>query len=214
MSFSEIYCARYSSHFYLSTCDLISKKISKNFSNISMVRKIFVELSNEIPEISENSAKEPISIFDSQVESFLVLYLIKLHKPLVSVTDLRLSKKNLNTRFLKIAFSKKEDIYLFLLNFFLENLDDLVMKIQNFDSNPNRNLISREVLGIKIFAITMGLPVGSFLGLKNLFSQSIFDFRLRKLNLNIRFLFETFCFENSDVSKDSIQNVPLFWISC
>ena len=120
-----------------------------------------------------------LSDFDPQVESFLVIYLIKLHKPLVYVTDLRLSKKKLNTRFLKIAFSKKEDIYLFLLNFFLENLDDLVIKIKNFDDNLSRNLIYKEVLGIKKFAITMSLPIGSFLGLKILFSQSIFDFRLK-----------------------------------
>lgn len=214
MSFSEIYYARYSSHFYLSTCDLISKKISKNFSSIPMVKKIFVELSNETSEIVGNSVKEPISTFDAQVESFLVLYLIRLHKPLVFVADLRLSKKDLNTRFLKIAFSKKEDIYLFLLNFFLENLHDLVIKNQTSESNPSQNLVHEEILGIKNFAITMGLPVGSFLGLKNSFSQSSFDLRLRKLNLNIRFLFETFCSKNSDLSKNSIQNVPLFWISC
>ena len=120
MSFSELNNARYSSNLYLSTCDLINKNTFKSSFNRPSLKKIFLELPTSIFGTVEDSLKESSNNSDVQVESFLVLYLIRLHKPLVFLNNSTSLKKDSNICSVKVVFSEQEDIYLFLLNLFVE----------------------------------------------------------------------------------------------
>ena len=214
MSFSELNNARYSSHSYLSACDLINKNIFKSFFNRPSVEKLFLELPTSVFETVEDSLKESNSSSDVQVESFLVLYLIRLHKPLVFLDSSTSLKKNSNACFVKIAFSEQEDIYLFLLNLFVENLSELVIEIKDLSNSFGKTWIQDDILALKNFAVNGSLPVEAFLGLENSFSKSSFDSKLRRLDLKIRFLFEVFGCKSFSPSRNYIRNIPLFWISC
>lgn len=214
MSFSELNNARYSSHSYLSACDLINKNIFRSFFNRPNIEKLFLELPTSVLETVEDSLKESSGSPDVQVESFLVLYLIRLHKPLVFLNSLASSKKDSNACSVKIAFSEKEDIYLFLLNLFVENLSELVIEIKDLSNNFEKTLIQDDILVFKNFAINGSLSIGAFLGLEDSFSKSSFDSKLRRLDLKIRFLFEVFGCKNFSPSRNYIRNIPLFWISC
>ena len=141
MSFSQLNDTRYSSHFYLSTCDLINKNLFKNFFNRPRVEKIFLELPTRTSEAVEDSLKGVSGGSDVQVESFLVLYLIRLHKPLVFLNTSTLSNNDSNTCSVKVTLSEEEDIYLFLLNLFVENLDELIIDVKdsiNFFENKSK----------------------------------------------------------------------------
>ena len=213
MSFSELNNARYSSHSYLSACDLINKNIFKSFFNQPSIEKLFLELPTSIFETVEDSLKESSGSSDVQVES-LVLYLIKLHKPLVFIDNSTSLKKSSNTCSVKIAFSEQEDIYLFLLNLFVENLSELVIEIKDLFNSFERTLLQDDILALKNFAINGCLPIGAFLGLENSVSKSSFNSKLRRLDLKIRFLFEVFGSKDFSPSRNYIRNIPLFWISC
>ena len=213
MSFSETNNARYSSHYYLSTCDLINKNVLDNLCHRPKVEKIFLELSPSDLSSTEDSFQTTINGGDYQIESFLLLYSIRLHKPLVSLSCSKQSKKDSNSHSLKMIISEEEDIYLFLLVFFIENLSELVDKNSSVYCLESK-LSCGANLYHKKFALNYSLLVGSFFDLEDFSSRSSFDAKLRKSSLKVRFLFETYESKDFNVSKEFVRNVPLFWISC
>lgn len=212
MSFSEINNARYSSHFYLSNCDSINKNVFNNLCYRPKVKKIFLEFSPNDLDLTEDSFQTFTNGGDHQIESFLLLYSTRLHKPLVSLSCSALSKKDLGNYSLKVVISNEEDMYIFLLVFFIENLSELV------DKNSSVYCIEKELqsgglLCNRKFALNYSLAVGSFFDLEDFSTKSSFDSKLRKSKLKVRFLFEAYRSKDLGLSKESVRNIPLFWMS-
>ena len=213
MSFSEINNAKYSSHFYLSTCDLINKNQFDNFCHKPEIEKIFLEFSPNDFDSAEDSSQAFISGGDHQVESFLLLYSARLYKPLVSLSSSTSPKKDSTNYSLKIVISKKEDIYLFLLVFFLENISELVDKNSSVYC-VEKKLKSGGIFCHRKFALNYSLLVGSFFDLSDFSTRNNFDLGLRKSKMKVRFLFGTHRAKDFDLSKEFVRNIPLFWMSC
>ena len=213
MSFSEVNHAKYSSHFYLSACDSINKNVFSNFCNKPKVKKIFLELFTNAVSFSQESLQSVSGTTETQIEAFLVLYSIRLRRPLISPNYLESSKKDYNGCSLKLIFSKEDDIYLFLTTLFVENLNELSSEDLSAPYTK-KDLSCSNILEQKDYVINNSLTVGSFFELEDTFKKNGFDLKLKKSELRVRFLFETHSFKGLQMSKESIRSVPLFWISC
>ena len=209
MSFSEINSAKYSSHFYLSSCDLINKNVFDNLCYRPKIEKIFLEFSPDGLDSVEDSFQTSTNGSDHQIESFLLLYSASLYKPLISLNCSTLSKKDSANYFLRTVISKDEDMYLFLLVFFVENLSELT------DKNSSVYCIEKELKSSGVFcrrkfALNYSLVVGSFFDLEDFSSKNDFDLRLKKSRLKVRFLFKSYRSKNFSLSKEFVRNIPLF----
>ena len=212
MSLSEINNARYSSHFYLSNCDLINKNRFGSFCQRPEIEKIFLEFSPNDFDSTEDSSQVLSNGGDHQIESFLLLYSARLHKPLVSLNCSVSPKKDSTGYSLKTVISGEEDVYLFLLVFFLENLDELI------DKNSAVYCVEKEskvgdLFCHRKFALNYSLKVGSFFDLDDFSGKNNFDLNLRKSKVKIRFLFGAYRSKSFNLSKEFVRNVPFLWMS-
>lgn len=214
MLLSEINCARYSSHFYLSTCDLVYKNLLPTSTNLPVVRSVCVELSaNDTINVNDSSqifCDDP----ESRIEAFLLLFSITMSKPLIALLYSSVNKVDCyDGCFLRLFLFEKEDIYLFLLSFFIENPKELVVK------DLLANAVEKEYVCVegshsKIFALSTNLSPTSSFALEDFSRKNNFDPKIEKYKLRIRFIYETHDSESSCYSEEFVRNIPLFWMSC
>ena len=216
MLLSEINCARHSSHFYLSTCDLVNKNSLYNFSGVPRIQNIYLELSANDNAIMNDSFPNFCEDVENRTEAFLLLFSLRLTKPWVFLREPSLKIVNSNSGFcLKLVLSKEEDIYLFLLSLLTENPKELVMQKLLADL-ITKQTTSTNTSHQKVFALSTNLFSKSFFALEDFLKKNNFDPRLEKCKLRLRFVLETYV-SNLDkcyYSESFIRNIPLFWMSC
>ena len=214
MLLSEINCARYSSHFYLSTCDLVYKNLLPTSTNLPVVRRVCLELAaNDTINVNDSSrifCDDP----ESRIEAFLLLFSVTMSKPLIALLYSSINKVDCyDGCFLRLFISEEEDIYIFLLSFFIENPKELVVK-DLLANAVEKEYISMEASHSKIFALSTDLsPLSSF-ALEDFSKKNSFNPKIEKYKLRVRFIYETHDSANSCYSEEFIRNIPLFWMSC
>lgn len=212
MTFSEIGNVKYSNSLYLSTCDLINKNMFRSITHIPKVNKICLDLAHFGVNVSETSGKKVSFNDDHELESFFVLYLIKLTQALICTGSSSLTTES-NIRLLQIVLRKEEDIYLFLSNLFVENLEVLKVK-DSFFLDSIKAVIHECSLEKKVFALESCLRMGFLLDVEDFMIENEISSEVKTSKVSVYFLFEIYNLEYQKLSKDCIRNIPFFWISC
>jgi len=192
----------YSYNLYLSDCDLINKYTLRNVYQKPHIKNIVVDFS--IKNETSNAVSASISA--------AVIYVLTNFYPYVITKKSKNSNsdkhKNNSTEYnFKAIFSNKQEINSFLSTLLVENwntllLDDFVLFSSKF--NETKICHEKEVFKIKI-------PIQSFFELDMFFSKVATEINPKNFEINLNLLF--FNFTVGQNRKNTIQNLPNFWIS-
>ena len=206
--------SNYTYNSYLSDCDLLNKYHLTEYSKTPKVKSLIIQLPiKEMINSLESSGKNSLDP-DVQLKSFVLLYILNLFLPYVSFnrTDSVGSNKTKGSVLdghLEIVLLETDSIDIFLSSFFVENwnrisendcfsFNSLGKKKKIFESNQF------DFFSVKISANCI-FDVFDFL------NKNLLDVNPKDLNLTIKFVFENLV-SNLD-KKNSIKNIPFFWIS-
>ena len=186
---------------YLSNCDLINKYSLNSLKKKPKLKKITLELSSHDILNSFESLRKNEADFDVRVNSFVVLYVFYSFLPYIKFV------KGDGTSFLlKISLFDLDDIHFFLVNFFIENWENLVLedfsflgKYTYFSKYPNS------------FVIQHSIPL--FFELDDFLAKNSFGIIPKNLNFKSKFLFQIQNFKNKVMAEKRIKNIPPFWIN-
>lgn len=182
---------------YLSSCDLINKKSLSHVSATPSVGHVSISLS-----LCE---KDPSSCsFNELEESFLLLYLIGLRRPLLSFNR----QGDYDSFKVESFVFKRDEINSFLVHLFTENINQLVVEKR---LNSLRPFIEGELFDVK-----SRINVESYTEIRDFLEDNRLDQRLKRLHFNVQTFFGN-CYlnlESKSLTKELTQNVSFFWISC
>lgn len=182
----------FSNSLYLSNCDLINRKSLTCVSVMPGVDRLSISVSSSENDSSSRS-------FNELEESFLFLYLIGLRKPLLS-----LNRRSDETDSFKaeLIFSKKADMSSFFVHLFSENTSQLMLE--------------KRSKGTNLLDVKSKINVEFYMEIRAFLEDNRLDQKLKRLNFSIQTFFRG-CGLNlggKNSSKDFIQNVSFFWMSC
>ena len=182
---------------YLSNCDLINKRSLSHISATPSVGHVSISLSLCGNDSSSRS-------FNELEESFLLLYLIGLRRPVLSF-----SRQGDYDSFKVESFvSKKDDINSFFVHLFTENMSQLVVE-------KRLNLL-RPFIDGELFDVKSNINVESYTEIRDFLEDNRLDQKLKRLRFNVQTFFGN-CYlnlESKSLTKELTQNVSFFWISC
>ena len=196
---------------YLLDCDLLNKYSIKNINQAPKLKKIILELPlEELIKASESSTGSEVND-DTQIQSFLILYLLSAFIPYIVFKKSKRLKDSLKKFSVKFVLSEKSDINNFLVTFFVENWFKL--KVQDFILFKNRihNVNSCFITDSK-FTFNTKVPINSFIEIENFLNQSNMGLNSKELFLNINFLIHNPLPYKIENSTFFVKNLPLFWI--
>jgi hypothetical protein len=140
MYLSSINCLKNTNTNYLSSCDLINKYNVTNINKIPRLNKIAIEVSSyDILNSSEIAGKNELDS-ELQIKSFFILYLIQALIPFISFNNSKKVKEDGLSYSLKVVLSNEDEIYSFLVKFFVENWNKLLAEDFSFWSKSNDNI--------------------------------------------------------------------------
>jgi len=186
---------------YLSCCDLINKYSLNSLKKAPKLKKITLELSSyDILNSFESSQKNEADM-DVRVNSFVIFYLFHSFLPYIAFI------KGEGTNFLlKISFFDVNDIYFFLVNFFVENWEKLVL--ENFSFFSKYTYFSKYPNN---FIIQHSIPF--FFELNDFLVKNPFGIISKNLSFKSKFLFQIQNFKNKVTAEKSIKYISPFWIN-
>jgi hypothetical protein len=179
---------------FLSSYDIIIKYNIREINSLPCIKDFTIKAISTTGSKNDNA----MHIF-SNIKKFFLLYTFFAFSPKISNEYTNTQKKGqsqIENCFFQISLRKKEDIYAFLFNFFLENENKIVF---NYKANEFANKKSN-----KITSIT---PIMDLQGIRYLLLNPFLKIDLKEIFLKIEF--ETL---NSSY-KNTHKNFPLFWNS-
>lgn len=212
MYLSSINCLKNTNTNYLSSCDLINKYNINNINKIPKLNKVAVEVSSyDILNSSEISGKNELDS-ELQMKSFFILYLIQALIPFISFSNSKKVKEDGLSYSLKIVLSDEDEIYSFLVKFFVENWNKLLAEDFSFWSKSDSTL-SDSILKQKRITIQRKVPAEAFFEIDNFLDKNSFGIISKNLNFKVRFIFQNNNIKEQNTSINLVKNTPLFWIS-
>ena len=212
MYLSSINCLKSTSTNYLSNCDLINKYNLNNINKISKLSEVAIEISSsDILNSSEIGGKNELDS-ELQIKSYFILYLIQSLIPFVSFNNSKKVKEDGLNYSLRITLSAEDEIYSFLVNFFVENWNKLLSEDFSFWSKSDNNS-SNTTLRQKKIIIQRKIPAEAFFEIDSFLSRGSFGVIAKNLSLKIRFIFQNNNIKEQNTPINLIKNTPLFWIS-
>ena len=212
MYLSSINCLKNTNTNYLSSCDLINKYNVTNINKIPKLNKIAIEVSSyDILNSSEIAGKNELDS-ELQIKSFFILYLIQALIPFISFNNSKKVKEDGLSYSLKIVLSNHDEIYSFLVKFFVENWNKLLAEDFSFWSKSDNNLFNSNLKKKKI-VIQRKIPAEAFFEIDSFLDKNSFGIISKNLNFKIRFIFQNNNIKEQNTSINLIKNTPLFWIS-
>ena len=212
MYLSSINCLKSTSTNYLSSCDLINKYNLSNINKISKLSEVTIEISSsDILNSSEISGKNELDS-ELQIKSYFILYLIQSLIPFVSFNNSKKVKEDGLNYSLRITLSAEDEIYSFLVNFFVENWNKLLSEDFSFWSKSDNNS-SNTTLQQKKIIIQRKIPAEAFFEIDSFLGKGSFGIIAKNLNLKIKFIFQNNNVKEQNTPINLIKNTPLFWIS-
>ena len=212
MYLSSINCLKSTNTNYLSSCDLINKYNVTNINKIPKLNEIAVEVSSyDILNSSEIIGKNELDS-ELQIKSFFILYLIQALIPFISFNNSKKVKEDGLSYSLKIVLSNEDDIYSFLVKFFVENWNKLLAEDFSFWSKSENNLFNSTLKQKKI-VIQRKIPAEAFFEIDSFLDKNSFGIISKNLNLKVKFIFQNNNIKEQNTSINLIKNTPLFWIS-
>jgi len=173
MYLSSINCLKNTNTNYLSSCDLINKYNINNINKIPKLNKVAVEVSSyDILNSSEISGKNELDS-ELQMKSFFILYLIQALIPFISFSNSKKVKEDGLSYSLKIVLSDEDEIYSFLVKFFVENWNKLLAEDFSFWSKSDSTL-SDSILKQKRITIQRKIPAEAFFEVDNFLDKNSF----------------------------------------
>ena len=212
MYLSSINCLKNTNTNYLSSCDLINKYNVTNINKIPKLNKIAIEVSSyDILNSSEIAGKNELDS-ELQIKSFFILYLIQALIPFISFNNSKKVKEDGLSYSLKIVLSNHDEIYSFLVKFFVENWNKLLAEDFSFWSKSDNNLFNSNLKKKKI-VIQIKITAEAFFEIDSFLDKNSFGIISKNLNFKIRFIFQNNNIKEQNTSINLIKNTPLFWIS-
>jgi hypothetical protein len=212
MYLSSINCLKSTSTNYLSNCDLINKYNLTNINKIPKLSEVAIEISSsDILNSSEIAGKNELDS-ELQIKSYFILYLIQALIPFISFNNSKKVKEDGLNYSLKIVLSAEDEIYSFLINFFVENWNKLLAEDFSFWSKSDNNLLNTTLHQKKII-IQRKIPAEAFFEIDSFLSKGSFGIIAKNLNLKIKFIFQNNNVKEQNTPINLIKNTPLFWIS-
>ena len=212
MYLSSINCLKSTSTNYLSSCDLINKYNLSNINKISKLSEVTIEISSsDILNSSEISGKNELDS-ELQIKSYFILYLIQSLIPFVSFNNSKKVKEDGLNYSLRITLSAEDEIYSFLVNFFVENWNKLLSEDFSFWSKSDNNS-SNTTLQQKKIIIQRKIPAEAFFEIDSFLNRGSFGVIAKNLSLKIKFIFQNNNIKGQNTPINLIKNTPLFWIS-
>ena len=212
MYLSSINCLKNTNTNYLSSCDLINKYNVTNINKIPRLNKIAIEVSShDILNSSEIAGKNELDS-ELQIKSFFILYLIQALIPFISFNNSKKVKEDGLSYSLKVVLSNEDEIYSFLVKFFVENWNKLLAEDFSFWSKSDNNLFDSTLKQKKI-VIQRKIPAEAFFEIDSFLDKNSFGIISKNLNFKIRFTFQNNNIKEQNTSINLIKNTPLFWIS-
>ena len=142
MYLSSINCLKSTSTNYLSNCDLINKYNLTNINKIPKLTEVAIEVSSsDILNSSEIAGKNELDS-ELQIKSYFILYLIQALIPFISFNNSKKVKEDGLNYSLKIVLSAEDEIYSFLIKFFIENWNKLLAEDFSFWSKSDNNSLN------------------------------------------------------------------------
>ena len=196
-------------HNYLSTCDLINKYNLLNVNKVPKLNKIVLKLSSrDLLSAVESLGKSEINS-EIQVKSYFLLYIFSSYQPYIKFRVSKKLKGENDNYSLEIDIFSKEDIYSFLISFFIENWNKLSLEDFSLWKRKGFNFIFQQ----KKFIIEKKIPADVFFELENLLNKTPFGIVSKNLNLKVKFLFQNNNFRSQSASENLVKNLPFFWIN-
>jgi len=212
MYLSSINCLKNTNTDYLSNCDLINKYNLTNISKIPKLSKISVDISSQdILNSSEISGKNELDS-ELQMKAFFILYLAQSLVPFISFSNSKKVKEDGLTYSLRISLSTQDEIYSFLVNFFVESWSRLLTEDFSFWSKSDSRLLS-STLNQKKIVLQRKIPTEAFFEIDNFLTKNSFGIVSKNLKFKVRFIFQNNNVKEQNTSINLIKNTPLFWIS-
>ena len=212
MYLSSTNCLKNTNTNYLSSCDLINKYNVTNINKIPKLNKVGVEISSyDILNSSEIPGKNELDS-ELQIKSFFILYLIQALIPFISFNNSKKVKEDGLSYSLKVVLSNEDEIYSFLVKFFVENWNKLLAEDFSFWSKSDNNLFDSTLKQKKI-VIQRKIPAEAFFEIDSFLDKNSFGIISKNLNFKIRFTFQNNNIKEQNTSINLIKNTPLFWIS-
>jgi len=209
---SNINYTNLSNSSYLSDCDLINKYNLNSLNKKPKLHKIILELSSrDILDSFEISGKNETDS-EIQVKSFIILYILQSFLPFITFSTSTKSKDEGSTFLLKIILSNDDEIYSFLVSFFVENWNKLIVEDFSF-FEKNEKSFNNAHLNQETFIIHRQIPTNVFFEIDNLLTKNSFGIISKNLNFRAKFMFQNENFKNRVISEKTIKNIPLFWIN-
>lgn len=194
---------------YLSTCDLINKYNLLNVNKVPKLNKIVLELSSrDLLSAVESLGKNEINT-ETQIKSYFLLYIFSSYQPYIKFRVSKKLKGENDNYSLEINISKNEDIYSFLISFFVENWNKLSVEDFSLWKRKSFNFIFQQ----KNFVIERKIPGDTFFELENFLNKTAFGIVSKNLNLRVKFFFQNNNFRSQDASENLVKNLPFFWIN-
>ena len=191
---------------------MINKYNVTNINKIPKLNKIAIEVSSyDILNSSEIAGKNELDS-ELQIKSFFILYLIQALIPFISFNNSKKVKEDGLSYSLKIVLSNHDEIYSFLVKFFVENWNKLLAEDFSFWSKSDNNLFNSNLKKKKI-VIQRKIPAEAFFEIDSFLDKNSFGIISKNLNFKIRFIFQNNNIKEQNTSINLIKNTPLFWIS-
>jgi len=132
--------------------------------------------------------------------------------PFISFTNSKKVKEDGLSYSLRIVLSNEDEIYSFLVKFFVENWNKLLAEDFSFWPKSENNLFNSTLKQKKI-VIQRKIPAEAFFEIDNFLDKNSFGIVSKNLNLKIKFIFQNNNVKEQNTSVNLIKNTPLFWIS-
>ena len=168
--------------------------------------------SYDILNSSEISGKNELDS-ELQIKSFFILYLTQALIPFISFSNSKKVKEDGLSYSLKIVLSNEDEIYSFLVKFFVENWNKLLAEDFSFWSKSDSNLLDSTLKQKKI-TIQRKIPAEAFFEIDSFLDKNSFGIISKNLNFKVRFIFQNNNIKEQNTSINLVKNTPLFWISC
>ena len=212
MYLSSINCLKNTNTHYLSNCDLINKYNLTSINKIPKLSKISIDISSQdILNSSEISGKNELDS-ELQIKAFFILYLAQSLVPFISFHNSKKVKEDGLTYSLKVSLSTDDEIYSFLVNFFVESWNKLIREDFSFWSKSGSGL-SPSSSNQKKFVLERKVPTDAFFEIDNFLTKNSFGILSKNLKFKVRFVFQNDNVKEQNTSINLIKNTPLFWIS-